>query len=117
MLFRRFPETILLATLMVVFVVLAGVFQARADCFEGIGCTDSDTFKKSALKQLSCQNLWHVRNRIFDENGYCFKTALGKKAFDNSDCSIDDEDGVPMNGTERANVAAIKSVESAKGCK
>ncbi len=50
MLFRRFPETILLATLMVVFVVLAGVFQARADCFEGIGCTDSDTFERSALK-------------------------------------------------------------------
>jgi hypothetical protein len=116
MLFKRFPETVLLAALMVVFVVVLGAWQARADCFEEIGCTDKDKFQKSELRKLSCESLWHVRNRIYDENGYCFKTDRAKEAYDNSDCTIEDQGDVPLNAIERANVEAVKSVESAKGC-
>jgi hypothetical protein len=47
--------------------------------------------------QLSCENLWHVRNRIYDENGYCFKTARGQQAFDNSDCWVDGQEAVKLN--------------------
>ncbi len=34
----------------------------------------------------SCYQMWHARNSIFNEKGYCFKTTLGKQVFDNSDC-------------------------------
>ena len=115
MLLKRFPETALLAVLMVLF-VLIGSLPVRADCFEVLGCTNSDRFKKADLKELSCENLWYVRNRIFFENGYCFQTARGKAMFDNSSCVHKNQSKVPMNSIERANVAAIKSVEAAKGC-
>lgn len=34
----------------------------------------------------SCYDLWYERNAIYDDNGFCFKTDLGKRVFDNSDC-------------------------------
>ena len=65
-------------------VVSFSAAPSHADCYEVIGCTDSDWFKGYDLEQLSCENLWHVRNRIYDENGYCFSTDRGRQAFDNS---------------------------------
>jgi YARHG domain len=90
---------------------------ARADCYEDIGCTDTDVFAQTDLRHLSCQNLWFVRNRIFDENGYCFKTARGRQAFDNSDCWVDDQEMVKLSTIERRNVEAIVKAETAKGCR
>jgi YARHG domain len=90
---------------------------ARADCYEDIGCTDSDVFTQTDLRHLSCQNLWFVRNRIFDENGYCFKTVRGRQAFDNSDCWVDDQEMVKLSTIERRNVEAIVKAETAKGCR
>ena len=34
----------------------------------------------------SCYDLWYERNSIYNDNGFCFKTKLGKQTFDNSDC-------------------------------
>ena len=34
----------------------------------------------------SCYDLWYERNSIYNDNGYCFKTRLGRQTFDNSDC-------------------------------
>ena len=55
-----------------------GAAPAKADCFEVIGCTDSDWFDSDDLEEFSCENLWHVRNRIYDEHGYCFSTERGR---------------------------------------
>jgi hypothetical protein len=88
-------------------------------CFEDLGktgCTDQETFPKSDLERLSCENLWLVRNRIFADNGYCFKTARGKEHFDNATCSVDDANLVKLNSHERANVATIRAVERDMGC-
>ena len=63
--------------------------DAAGRCFEDLGntgCPWKETFPRSQLRQLSCQNLWLVRNSIYDRRGYCFKTQDGKATFDNSDC-------------------------------
>jgi hypothetical protein len=89
---------------------------ARANCYELIGCSDKDRYEISDLMQLGCQPLWEVRNWIFKENGYCFRTAKAIEAFGNAGCRYDDIAQVPLNGIERHNVKAIKSVETRKGC-
>jgi len=89
---------------------------ARANCYELIGCTNSDYYKPWRLKQLSCQILWEVRNTIYKENGYCFHTQKAIEAFGNAGCLYDDAGAVPLNAAERANVAAIKKAEAKKGC-
>jgi hypothetical protein len=96
-----------------------GVFAAapaRANCYELIGCSDKDRYKISDLMQLGCQPLWEVRNWIYKEHGYCFRTAKAIEAFGNAGCLHDDIAQVPLNEIERHNVKAIKSVESRKGC-
>ena len=92
---------------------------AFAGCFEDLGqtgCTDRETFPKSDLQRLSCENLWLVRNSVFADNGYCFKSARAKEAFDTASCSVDDADLVKMNSHEWANTATIRAVERDMGC-
>jgi hypothetical protein len=89
---------------------------AMANCYELIGCTKTDYFKPHQLKQLGCQPLWDVRNTIYKENGYCFKTAKAIKYFGNAGCKFDNAAAVPLSAIERHNVAAIKKVEKSKGC-
>ena len=94
----------------------SGSGAARANCYEIIGCSDSQYFKSTDLNQLSCQALWEVRNWIYKERGYCFKTPNAIKAFGNAGCLYDDIAQVPLNQFERANVKAIKKAEARKGC-
>lgn len=61
----------------------------------------------------SCTDLWYERNAIFDRNGYCFKTARGKSAFDNSDCYTSNPS---LTNAERNRVTEIKRLESRMGC-
>jgi len=90
--------------------------RAAANCYEIIGCSDSEYFKPSDLKKLGCQPLWEVRNWIYKENGYCFKTPKAIKAFGNAGCLYDEAADVPLNKFEKYNVGAIKKVETQKGC-
>jgi hypothetical protein len=96
--------------------VLSGAQPARANCYELIGCSNQNYFKSSDLMQLGCQPLWEVRNWIYKENGYCFKTPKAIEAFGNAGCKYDDITQVPLNQFEQYNVKAIKKAESNKGC-
>lgn len=113
----RVPEAILLVVVIVGLAVLLGIVPGRADCFEGLGCSNTAYFSKAEARKLSCENLWYTRNRIYDENGYCFGTGRAKAQFDNSDCYFSDQAAVPLNAFERANIDTLKGVEAAKGCK
>jgi len=93
--------------------------NAATYCFENLGntgCPWQETFKKSQLKQLSCQNLWYVRNSIYDRRGYCFKTQDAKDVFDNSDCYVKNAANINFNNHEWTNITRIKDVEDDKGC-
>jgi hypothetical protein len=94
-----------------------GAAPTHADCYEGIGCTDGDEYDVDDLTELSCENLWFVRNRIYDENGYCFKTARAREAFDNSDCWVSDQAKVKLSAIERHNVSAIVEAEELNDCR
>lgn len=98
--------------------VLAAASGARAACFEsGIGCTDDHTMSRQQLRALSCDALWTVRNSIYDENGYCFRTARAKQVFSNEDCTVTNASALRLNSYERANIERITAVEREKGCR
>jgi YARHG domain len=96
--------------------ILAYSVPAYANCYELIGCDDSQKFSKAKLRQLSCQILWEVRNMIYKQNGYCFTTERAIEAFGNDGCYVHGQGNVKLNHYERYNVKAIKQVEHSKGC-
>ncbi len=91
--------------------------QASAACFSQ-GCTDRHRFDAEELaRNASCGVLWEIRNSIFKERGYCFKTARAIRRFGNAGCQYDEEAEVPLSGIERDNVAAIRRAERLSACR
>lgn len=102
------------------FLVMALPATASAACFENLGqtgCTDMEAFRVGELRQLSCQNLWYVRNSIYNDRGYCFRTAAAIAQFDNSDCFERDAARLRFNRNEQTNINRIVQVEREKGCR
>jgi YARHG domain len=95
---------------------LAAAPAQANSCYEIIGCMSTQHFPKKPLFEFSCQLLWEVRNGPYAEHGYCFKTKTGIEEMGNAGCTIHDQNAVPLNTYERANIATIRSVEKAKGC-
>lgn len=89
---------------------------AHENCYEVIGCPHRDPFKPSDLRQLSCQNLWYVRNRVYDDHGYCFRTPDAIREFDNSDCYVRNAAKLDINRREAQNISRIRQAEQRKGC-
>lgn len=89
---------------------------AFANCYEVIGCTDDDKFRKSDLRDFSCQLLWDLRNTIYKENGYCFKTKKAINYFGNEGCWVTNQSKVKLNAIEKYNVGQIVAVEAELGC-
>lgn len=90
--------------------------QAMAWCYENIGCDDEDRFRRQDLRHLSCDALWEVRNGIYFQNGYCFKTDRALDAFGDDGCWVEDQEDVRLSTIERQNVQTIVAVEASKGC-
>lgn len=93
---------------------------ALAACFENLGstgCTDMEVFGVAELRGLSCQNLWYVRNSIYDDHGYCFRTRAAQAEFDNSDCYETESSRLRFNRHEQTNIDRIVQVERQKGCR
>ena len=106
-----------LATLAALTIAPLAAIPAHADqCYDQVGCVSREFIAKSSLAPMSCQLLWNVRNQIYKDRGYCFKTATGINEMGNDGCYINDQSAVPLNDFERVNVLKIRSVETAKGC-
>lgn len=67
-----------------------------------------------AASAASCWDLWYERNAIFDRNGYCFTSNLGKRTFNNADCWTSNPS---LSGSEQRRVARIQAEERRRGCK
>ncbi|WDR06740.1 YARHG domain-containing protein [Devosia rhodophyticola] len=104
-------------TIAIVASLLAGTSGAMANCYEDLGCDNGRYFTRSEVRQLSCQVLWELRNSMYHQNGYCFKTQRGINSFGNEGCYISDQAGVSLNAYERANIGLIVATEKAKGCR
>lgn len=61
----------------------------------------------------TCDDLWWERNAIFNRYGYCFRTARGKNAFDNSDCFTSNPS---LSSADTSRVNEIKRQEARMGC-
>lgn len=102
--------------------VSAGAWSppARKDCYEGFskaeGCPWKGYLPERELRPLSCENLVHMRNRIYAQGGYCFQKPALKKQYNADGCKWPLQALVPLNKYERANILTIKSVERAKRC-
>jgi hypothetical protein len=86
-------------------------------CYETVGCPHKDRISLEQAGELSCENLWLVRNTIFHQRGYCFQTARGRAAFDNSQCSTSSIAELELGEVEKANVATLREAERRKGCR
>lgn len=62
---------------------------------------------------MSCSQLWYARNKIYADNGYCFKTARARREF-GAGC-------FPpygrLSGYDRQRVNDIQYWESQNGCR
>jgi len=95
--------------------VFAGAAPAYAgchlvDCVENVYITDKQVAKKS------CEDLWILRNSIYKDAGYCFKSPRAIRWFNNKGCQHDDEAAVPFNDYQRANIKVLKRTEIDHGC-
>jgi hypothetical protein len=95
---------------------LAGDDAPPSLCYETVGCVQDRTIASRDAEKLGCDQLWTVRNGIYAARGYCFRTERGKQEFGNEGCTYSDQDAVPLNDYERANIKVIKSIESRRGC-
>jgi hypothetical protein len=113
----NFTRPALIAAATIGFAAFFTTPAANAACFDsGVGCTDTEAMPVDALLQLSCDNLWTVRNMIFDENGYCFQTAKAKDIFSNDGCSHTTMASMPLNSYETKNIQLVQTVEKQKAC-
>jgi hypothetical protein len=97
--------------------LLVAASAASAGCYDVFGCSDQARFKFEDLANgPNCDFLYTMRNQIYAERQYCFKTARAIATFGNENCRYADASRLPLNGVERENAAMILSVERAKGC-
>jgi len=66
------------------------------------------------LWNLSCQRLWVMRNRIYKNSGYCFRTRRAIDYFGNAGCWTSSP---RLSRAQRARVSAIRRAERARGCR
>ena len=64
----------------------------------------------------NCGFLYMMRNRIYQQHGYCFSTARAISTLGNDGCSLKDQAAVPLSNIERANIATIQRAESIRRC-
>lgn len=96
----------------------AALAQSRAvkNCYEVVGCPWKYNLAAEDLDKLSCQNLAFMRNRIYFENGLCFRTPKVKAEFGNEGCKYPLAILAPLNKFEHANVGLIRKTEARKKC-
>jgi hypothetical protein len=112
---RRFTLAIAAAA----FTAFAG--PVLADCYDVLGCTNQVEFSAHYAYLASpdgptCDFLYQMRNRIYAEHGYCFKTARGIAEIGNAGCHISDINQVALSQIERDNAATILKAENARHC-
>ena len=106
------------SVLAAVALVAVSAAPTLADCYDVFGCSNRDVFRyRDLVSGPNCEFLWQMRNRIYQENGYCFKTARGIATFGNEGCRYHSENALPMNRIERENAVTIKRAEAALGCR
>lgn len=88
---------------------------AEAGCHL-IDCVENVYVKPLELKKKSCGDLWILRNAIYKDAGYCFRTPRAIAAFGNHGCQYVEQTLVPLNDYQRTNIETFAAAEAEKGC-
>lgn len=67
----------------------------------------------ASLAEMSCEQLWVARNRIFHEAGYCFQTERARSFFGNEGCTTTNP---TLSSADEARVEEIRRMERSRGC-
>ena len=99
----------------------AGATAAIADCYDILGCDNKNLFSNNYSYLVSptgpnCDFLYTLRNRIYQEHGYCFKTPRAIQELGNQDCRVAEQAAIQLSPIEQANIATLQRAEAAKGC-
>lgn len=82
-----------------------------------IDCVENVDIKPDEIKSMSCDQLWLLRNSIYDDAGFCFASPRAAEHFSNQGCTYTDERLVPLNDYQRSNIQVFRDMEAKKGCK
>ena len=99
--------------------VVAAAFAVPSTASAGchlVDCVENVYITPKELQAKTCEDLWILRNSIWNDAGYCFKTLRAVKAFGNHACRYGDQSAVPLNDYQRANAKTILAVEAARKC-
>ena len=89
--------------------------SANAGCHL-VDCVENVFITPQEIQSKSCEDLWILRNSIWDDAGYCFKSPRAMKHFPNETCRYADASAVPLNDYQRANAKTIQAAEAAHHC-
>ncbi len=64
----------------------------------------------------SCPELWTMRNQIYKNAGYCFKSSRAMAAFGNAGCKFDSIDAVPLSNVDRTVLRDIARSSKRQHC-
>ncbi len=104
-------------TLALLTALLVAGGPAAAGCYDVFGCSGSDLFRfRDLVNGPNCEFLYTMRNQIYADHGYCFKTPRAISTFGNSGCVSGNPNALGLNAVERANAATILRAENALGC-
>jgi hypothetical protein len=81
-----------------------------------VDCVENVYVQPEELDGTDCGTLWTLRNSIYNDAGYCFKTERAKEFFINEGCTIEDIDAVPLNEFQRHNIEVIAAAEKKSNC-
>jgi hypothetical protein len=100
-------------------IAIAATFALPATANAGchlVDCVENAFVTPQQLKTKSCEDLWILRNSIWKDAGYCFKTPRAIEAFGTQGCQFTDQQAVPLNDYQRRNAETLLSAETEKGC-
>jgi hypothetical protein len=82
-----------------------------------VDCVEDVYIKDREVRNIGCEQLWILRNSIFKDAGYCFKTPRAINWFGNAGCRHDSLAGLPLNDFKRHNIGVLQAAERRRGCK
>ena len=90
-----------------------GVYQSYWDQIAAVNdCAARPDFCAESIRQR-CEELWFIRNQLFNNAGQCFKSPLGQTMFDNAECTTDN---ASLGSFHAEYVAHIRAEERVLKC-
>ncbi len=112
MIVSKHIATALPITLLALAATAATPGAARAGCHL-VDCVENVFITPQQVNTRSCEDLWILRNSIWKDARYCFKTERAG----NEGCAFADQSAVPLNEYQRRNAETLLAVETEKGCR